>query len=901
MKAILLLTSLSICISSAYAQPGTLDNSFGAGGKISQQYNLPTLSLADAIFKNDLIYVTGSATYNGNEEGLVARYNSNGTPDNSFGTGGLVRLNFNNNDVDDFVNAFAVQVSNKVTVCMDHENKTRLVRLQANGTIDNTFGGAEGLILPVDDFSGNDIAVLGDGSVMVLGDVFGTPILVKASNAGKVDSTFGTNGVETISLSATGDLNFYSLAIQSNGRMVIGGNRRTPTGTDYHAIVARLLEDGTPDNSFSDDGWTQPALVADLVYDAVLVSIQSDNKIVLGTTVTNNSNLFFETNEGSALFRYQENGIADNNFGTQGKVTLSKSIGVLTTGYFTFQSDNKFLLAGLYKNAADYEFSTIRLNTNGSVDNTYDTDGIARRNIGNGFDYSYIALAQSDNKAVLIGGAVLNNGINLALTRLNVNGSADNSFNGTGIATRILGEGTAGAQNNAFEDVQAIANDKILVCGSYDNGFGSGGLIVRYNSNGSIDNAFGNNGFSGTSVSIGDEFSFLAPQSDGKIIAIGTTYDLIEGSALIVAKLNANGTPDNTFGVFGKVMVKIGTNDFVECIAMAVQPDGKIVLSIVSTSTETFEDSYSLVKLTATGALDVSFDGDGKLPTDFPYSGLATQADNKLIAIGYPLVAQFLEVTRLNTNGTADNSFNSGVPVNVDFNDVTDYAIAVHIINNDKIVVSGIASDGTGGNIGIARLNNNGTPDLTFSGDGKAFVNLPQNAESMQVAADGSFIFSGGNNFGSGFAVSKVNADGVLNNAFGTAGTATFSMGELSEDKPLGLDLQDDGKILLSGTSMAQFEMAFKGVIARLNIVGNAANTYTFTGNGNWDVPANWGGGVVPPNPIPAGIEVVIDHANGGQCILNIPITVQTGGKITVPAGKTFRAAANIILPAISN
>jgi hypothetical protein len=170
----------------------------------------------------------------------------------------------------------------------------------------------------------------------------------------------------------------------------------------------------------------------------------------------------------------------------------------------------------------------------------------------------------------------------------------------------------------------------------------------------------------------------------------------------------------------------------------------------------------------------------------------------------------------------------------------------------------------------------------------------------MKLAPDGSFIFSGGNMTTTAFLASKITPAGNLDNAFGINGTASFSVSTGSEDVPLGLDVQSDGKILLSGKSLAQGDNAYNAVLARLNVAAAVQSSYTFTGNGNWNDPGNWAGGVVPPNPIPFGIEVFINHSNGGQCVLNVPVTVSTGGKITVNAGKTFRAAANITLPAIT-
>jgi subtilisin-like proprotein convertase family protein len=71
------------------------------------------------------------------------------------------------------------------------------------------------------------------------------------------------------------------------------------------------------------------------------------------------------------------------------------------------------------------------------------------------------------------------------------------------------------------------------------------------------------------------------------------------------------------------------------------------------------------------------------------------------------------------------------------------------------------------------------------------------------------------------------------------------------------------------------------------------ALTYTFTGNGNWNIPANWSNGVVPPSPLPAGASIVINHAVGGQCLLNVTQTIAAGASLTIVTGK------NLIIPGI--
>ncbi|MEO6546341.1 MAG: endo-1,4-beta-xylanase [Ferruginibacter sp.] len=81
-----------------------------------------------------------------------------------------------------------------------------------------------------------------------------------------------------------------------------------------------------------------------------------------------------------------------------------------------------------------------------------------------------------------------------------------------------------------------------------------------------------------------------------------------------------------------------------------------------------------------------------------------------------------------------------------------------------------------------------------------------------------------------------------------------------------------------------------KGYIASTSV------TYTFTGNGNWSIAANWINGIIPPATLTAGAEIIINPVTGGTCILNIPLTIAPGNKITVLPGKRFIVGGNLVI-----
>ncbi|MEJ7701193.1 MAG: delta-60 repeat domain-containing protein [Pyrinomonadaceae bacterium] len=165
----------------------------------------------------------------------------------------------------------------------------------------------------------------------------------------------------------------------------------------------------------------------------------------------------------------------------------------------------------------------------------------------------------------------------------------------------------------------------------------------------------------------------LVLQADGKLVAAGTTY-----SDFALARYNSNGTLDTTFGTGGKITTDFGDfGNYVYASDVVIQPDGKIVAAGGSRSDDFEDDSgvFALARYNADGTLDATFGSGGKVITDFGYpgyvpglSGLALQADGKIVAAG--TVRPFNEdfaLVRYNTNGTLDTTFGAGGKITTDF------------------------------------------------------------------------------------------------------------------------------------------------------------------------------------------------------------------------------------------
>ena len=190
----------------------------------------------------------------------------------------------------------------------------------------------------------------------------------------------------------------------------------------------------------------------------------------------------------------------------------------------------------------------------------------------------------------------------------------------------------------------------------------------------------------------------VALQSDGKIILAGNAHKgLYYDFAL--ARYNTDGSLDTTFNGDGRV-----TTDFFGICewghAVAIQSDGKIIIAGSAYNGDKMD--FALARYTPNGSLDASFDGDGKVVTDFfggyDYgSSLAIQSNGKIVLSGTAFYGEQydLALARYNTDGSLDTSFNGNGRVVTDYNGGNDWGYSNVVRSNGNIVVAGIANNGT--------------------------------------------------------------------------------------------------------------------------------------------------------------------------------------------------------------
>ncbi len=440
--------------------------------------------------------------------------------------------------------------------------------------------------------------------------------------AGQLDTTFGQNGIVTIA----GESFAHSVAIQSDGKIVAAGNSFNSTnGTNYYGdfTVVRYNSDGVLDNTFGTKGIVITSVGTANDY-ANSIAIQSDGKIIAAGSSYNGSDNDF------AVVRYNSNGSLDNTFGTNGIVITSVGDSSDYATSIAIQSDGKIIAAGRSYNGSDYDFALVRYNSNGSLDNTFGTNGIVTTSVGASSDYANSIAIQSDGKIVAAGNSFNGSDDDFAVVRYNSNGAFDNTFGTNGIVITSVGDSSDYANSIAIQ-----SDGKIIAAGYSYNDSDYDFALARYNSNGSLDNTFGTNGVVTTDVGAAEYYAnSIAIQSDGKIIAAGNSFN---GSNFDIAlvRYNSNGSLDNTFGTNGVVTTDVGTEgDYATSIA--IQSDEKIIVAGGSIYMARFS-FLRIVRYLNNASTGVDEKDNGEIPTAFALEQNYPNPFNPTTAISYQL------------------------------------------------------------------------------------------------------------------------------------------------------------------------------------------------------------------------------------------------------------------------
>ena len=766
------LTRDSLLRGGASPKPGELDPGFDPG------------STTDGAVVNSIVVQSdGKIVVAGNFSQMggayrngVARLNEDGTADLSFMNGrsgvgsqfGFFPLNANpfpNNPA--IVNTAVVQPDGKVVIggafnLVNGDSVNNLARLNSDGSLDASFRTpAFGTVV--------SLALQPDGELLV-GQQYGAKLLTRLNADGRIDTNFVAGVSNSYGPYSYGDI--QHIAVQPDGKILITGDFDRVNGEQLHG-GARLNRDGSLDTNF----------VPGLAYSAFV--IQPDSKILEGgarfnpdgSKDTSYHNLYGVADalallaDGRALlaggnftfpnFRINPRGFARVNADGTPDMTFQYGVAELdsygTVNTIVALPDGKALIGGQFSFINGVaRWGIARLNADGSLDASFHSGRPALDSRFASVAGVGAVAAQNDGR-ILIGGAnglayvdgVVRNG----MARLNADGTLDTTFQTT--------SGVESPDQYGYPQAGSVSaivlqpDEKILLGGQFNkvNGIPRGN-IARLNTDGTVDTGF-LTGLSGANDSV---FS-VALQRDGKVI-IGGQFSTINGTSRAgIARLNSDGMVDSDFlngmqGVHGSVF------------AVAVQPDGRVLLGGAFNSINGAARS-GIARLNSDGSLDADFQHEGLGITNHPYSNelqvnaLSLQPDGKVLIGGNFSFVNGVSrscIARLNSNGSLDTSFQSGMNgAEVGYYDEfyapdgVFYPGTIHSLAlrpNGQIVIGGEFTSVNGySRNGLARLNSDGSLDNRFldgmDGLGGGIYGLNGSVNSLLLLPDEKVLVAG--------------------------------------------------------------------------------------------------------------------------------------------------------------
>jgi uncharacterized delta-60 repeat protein len=396
--------------------------------------------------------------------------------------------------------------------------------------------------------------------------------------------------------------------------------------------VAVFAAAGDRDSSFDGDGIRIVARSGNDRGQAVAIQ-QNDGKIV----VAGYTNIFGSNDV--LVMRFNTNGSFDTTFNS-GQPQVVRRTGDDRGQAVAIQSDGKIVVAGSTDVFGTTDLLVMRFNVNGSLDATFDNDGVfvlARSGTEFGRAIAIQSSGRPGEKIVVVGDTDTFGSKDVFVLRLNLNGSVDNSFAGAG--TQII-------RRTGTEQAEAVAvraNDRLVIAGTTDVLGTNDVFALQLNANGTLDGTFGDRGISIIDRTSDDRGNSVALRSDERIVVAGST-NVFGTTDFFVVQLTATGGLDQSFfptrarrtTVRGGVRtIEQAGEDSAQ--AVRVQPDGKIVLA--GSSTLFGLNDFMVVRLNPNGSLDTTFDRDGRQlagPSgENRAQAVALQADQKIVVVGH--------------------------------------------------------------------------------------------------------------------------------------------------------------------------------------------------------------------------------------------------------------------------
>ncbi len=773
------------------AANGDLDESFGVGGKVVTSVGVNYSGARDiAVGSDGKIIAAGHCEAYGRTRFALSRFNSDGSLDSSFNSGGKVC-----SDLGTILHAITIDTDGKIIAAGVDNNDFYMIRYDSNGSVDTSFGSYSSGVHT--DFGGTDEAydlIVYGTKIYTVGTSDGNFSIARYNSDGSLDTSFDGDGKATTDLGSDDDT-ARGIVIDSSGKIIVVGYSSNTNGI-YDFAMVRYNSDGTLDTSFGTGGKTITD-IAGADDKATSVAIDGTGKIVVAGWSSNSAN---STHEDFTILRYDSSGNLDNSFGSNGVVTTDIG-GYQDEANSIVIDGNSIIVAGKSLNGSNGldSFSVVKYDGMGALDTTFSGDGKLTTSFGATMSSQAYGVAVSGTHIVVAG----QNSSQFALSQYLSNGTLDSSFDGDG---KVLID--IGGSSDSISDLALKNSGKILAGGISSGNF----ALAQYAHNGDLDTSFGVNGIVIADFNSTNDFAhalLILPDNSIVLGGYSNTAASIDGD-FALAHFEQNGTFD------GLLLTDFyGKHD--EILDLVMQKDGKVV-AVGYCEKSLSDDDFALVRYTTDGALDTTFGtaGTGKVTTDFNtnkddhINAAVLDKDDRIIVGGYSEDSSgnpTFAVACYTKDGQLDSSFSGDGKVETPFGDNSAVS-SLTIDNHDKILAAGFVNTTNGSIIAVARYNSDGSADTTFDGDGKTTVSIGSNLSvygtDVITSANGKIFISSGieNDDKDTFVLICLNSDGSPDTNFGDDAKTLINFGG-EDGSAMAILLDTSGNIILGGLTQS--------------------------------------------------------------------------------------------------
>lgn len=723
---------------------------FGMNG-IAHTLQSHTTSLNAVTEHNGKIIAVGYYLGSSKKDFLVARFNANGTPDATFGVNGVVVFDITNNDKDDEALAVKVVSDGRILVGGVSDGYGTLIKLNTNGTLYTSFG-----------------------------------------NSGKIIKSTLYSTIEEILIAPNGTI--YALGKSFEDVNIVIRHLAVHAYTNSGAAVESFGENG----AFHNDGF---GIWHDTAVRGVL---QHNGKIVVATTEPG-----IQIYDNWVLTRLTTSGEVDVTFGTDGRV-IDSEVSKAYVQDIELDEEGSIFVGGFIELDSEWPSTAVvkKFEPDGGFDEFFSMTGSALH-LGAGEGALAHAIALSDNGKIYLAGSK-KNGIDkkdFLVAAFESDGEEDEDF---GVHIDRIPTTTAGELKSLIR----LSDGSLIACGNASGMDQQYGVVLKYKSNGSLDNAFNGTGYAFTRLVMDGSTHSIVMQPDGKILVAGSFLNE-RTSGVALARFESNGQPDLTFGTYGYVHKPISERaNWIT--SLYVYPDGKI-LAGGNHNHGTSGDDYLIMKFNADGSIDGDFGTDGFVTKHVGAYGkhnrlnyITVDQEGRILIAGEAnyLGGSYGDATimRLLSNGDNDPDFGNNGVLQVPLYVTNDSFRDIAITNDGSIYALGSSASGEVKTT-VAKITPEGVLDESFDTDGLSSVrynDMDTQGIELIVQPDGKLVLGcvyrpDGSSFEDNIFLYRMLPSGVVDASFGENGIAHLTIPSSKDVRLRGLVLSNDGVFSAAG------------------------------------------------------------------------------------------------------